>query len=658
MQKVLSLRKKSLLTLLLYLATAQGLVFLWLTPPWWHYDEPGHFEFAWELAHFDHWPQPGEIDLAMRRRIARSMLDYDWYHHYPHDQWPVLSRPEPPYIGPAPQYTPYPLYYLVVSLPLRAVGGWDPANQLRLARLVSVIMLVLTIGAAWGALGEVLPSGHPLRWLIPAFLASLPGFLDIMTSVNDDVGAALTGTLFVWASLRILRRGLNLRRLMALLTTAAAAFWTKNTTWPLLLTLPWTLYFGLPWRSRRLTWMGALIGIVLVLALVLRWDDPFLWFRGSGIQEGPIRIQTHQALLGEWAFFLAPQGPNIGQWIPVTTAPRLRGKPVTIGLWLWSDSPTKVSLPRLCVRSGCTQTRMVKVTTQPQFFSLTTTFPSGHYPRLVLPHAKASGKVYADGLLLVQGAFHGTPSLVLSQGDWLIWEGQTVPNVLRNASAERGGPRLHPAIQRRLMGKFPASLDLAIASLLDPLGSAPLHKDLIITLYRTFWGHLARNKVDLLGAPTLYRFLLLFTLAGLLGALVAAWQKRERLPWEMVVLLLLTLMGPWLTTYFRGLGTGGAVIPWARYASPAILPTALLLCSGWYFGLQRPGLSTARIVHLLLAFFLTLSVVGWASLIHYFYPDFRSWVFILLEIPLFLAILWALRHLTENLHLARQDSHK
>lgn len=416
MQKT-SFPPKGSLIILLFFTFLQGLAFLWLTPPWWHYDEPGHFEFAWELAHFDHWPEPGEIDPEMRRRIAQSMLDYDWYHHYPHDQWPDLSKPDPPYIGPAPQYTPYPLYYLVVSLPLRAVGDWSLANQLRVARLVSVVMLVLTVGAAWGALGELLPPQHPLRWLVPAFLASLPGFLDVMTAVSDDVGAALTGTILLWASLRILRRGLNFRRLAALLASGAAAFWTKNTTWPLLISIPWTVWFGLPWRSRRLPWIFVLVGGALSLALVFRWGDPALWYRVQGVQENPTRVHTVQPPLGEWAFYMSPKGSTIGQWIPEGTARQLRGKTVTIGLWLWAEAPTQTPLPRLCTRPGCTKTHTVQITSQPQFFTLTTTFPSGRYPRLILPRPQTPRNVFADGIILAKGTFSTTPQFDSPQGE-------------------------------------------------------------------------------------------------------------------------------------------------------------------------------------------------------------------------------------------------
>ncbi len=656
--------KRGLIILLLSVFV-QGLFYLYTTPPWWHYDEPGHFEFAWEIAHFDHWPKQGEIDLPMRRRIAQSLLDHDWYHNYPHDQWPDLSKSDTPFIGPAPQWTPYPLYYIIVSLPLRAAGGWRPALQLRLAQLVSLLMLIATVGAAWGALGEILPKEHPLRWLAPTFLACLPGFLDIMTAVSDDAGAALAGTLLIWAALRTTRRGLTPLRFLGLIAAAAAAFWTKNTTWPLLLIVPIALLFGLPWRSRRIPWALLLGSAFLALTWLVRWGDPAFWFhQGASL---PMRAQTEEAPWGTHAFRFAPREPTLTQWLPASTARHLEGKPVTIGIWLWSEKPTSVSLPKLCThKGGCTKTRAVKIGAQPHFFAIQTTMPSGKYPRLLLPvDNKTQGEIYADGVVLVEGTLDAqTPPTLSADGKTVRWNGQTLSNAVRNPSAEHGWFYLNPVLHKYLDGKFPALIDIAFAAFLDPWGTATYQKALYTTLYRTFWGRLARNKADLLGGTPLYRFLLLFSLAGALGAFLAAWWYRKMLPWTESLLLTIGLILPWGLTILRGLGTAGNVIPWARYASAGILPTALFLVSGWYFwlkkGLPRVGITIQQDVTGLLAFFLTIGVIGWLSLLNYFYPHLRSWIFILLYLPLFLALAQAARHLKPFLedHTTDQGSNK
>src|SRR5512135_2782147 len=67
------------LSTLLLLGLAQGLVCMAVIPAWWHYDEPGHFEYVWLVAHSRTWPVEGQYDQAMRREMAVSMLDDGWY---------------------------------------------------------------------------------------------------------------------------------------------------------------------------------------------------------------------------------------------------------------------------------------------------------------------------------------------------------------------------------------------------------------------------------------------------------------------------------------------------------------------------------------------------------------------------------------------------
>lgn len=40
-------------------------------------------------------------------------------------------------------------------------------------------------------LQELVSDGHVLRWMAPLSLVLLPGFTDLMTSVNNDVGAVV-----------------------------------------------------------------------------------------------------------------------------------------------------------------------------------------------------------------------------------------------------------------------------------------------------------------------------------------------------------------------------------------------------------------------------------------------------------------------------------
>src|SRR3954468_13959322 len=84
------------LTLVLLIALCQGVLYLCLQPPWQHYDEPTHFEYAWLIAHHPGLPTFGAVDQAARRDIAASMIQYDFFRNIP---WPALLTNGPIEIG-------------------------------------------------------------------------------------------------------------------------------------------------------------------------------------------------------------------------------------------------------------------------------------------------------------------------------------------------------------------------------------------------------------------------------------------------------------------------------------------------------------------------------------------------------------------------------
>ena len=65
--------------LILLLGLLQSIIFAFVIPPWWHYDEPGHFEYAWLAANLPAWPKIRQYDQAMRVEMANSLEQYGWY---------------------------------------------------------------------------------------------------------------------------------------------------------------------------------------------------------------------------------------------------------------------------------------------------------------------------------------------------------------------------------------------------------------------------------------------------------------------------------------------------------------------------------------------------------------------------------------------------
>jgi len=176
MQQFLSiLFTKYRLQLILLVALINGLAYLTFVPPWQHYDEPGHFEYAWLAANLDHWPQAGEYNQHMRREVAASMIEHDFYRGMP-GLPNLLEVNKPVEIGIA-QTGDLPAYYFLASIPLRILKYTDITWQLYSARLVSVLLFVFTIWLAFKTSTLIFGEDHPLGWMVPLFMAFLPAFL-------------------------------------------------------------------------------------------------------------------------------------------------------------------------------------------------------------------------------------------------------------------------------------------------------------------------------------------------------------------------------------------------------------------------------------------------------------------------------------------------
>lgn len=83
------------------------------------------------------------------------------------------------------------------------------ALAMHLARLLSVALGAVTLWAAWRLGLEVFPERPAVGLTAAAFLASLPGFLFISGSVNNDNAAGAAGALMVLLCAATLRRGLR-----------------------------------------------------------------------------------------------------------------------------------------------------------------------------------------------------------------------------------------------------------------------------------------------------------------------------------------------------------------------------------------------------------------------------------------------------------------
>lgn len=590
----------TILAIILVVGLANSLVYLLLVPPWQHYDEPSHFEVAWLAAHLGKIPQTGDFDSQLGRVVIESMYANHFYGDAP---TPVFQTGQEVRIPGYSQLDEPPAYYLLASLPLRLARSAGIEVQLRAARAVSLLLFLLTILVAWGIACELTRPGHPLRWMVPLSLALLPGLTDLMTAVNNDVGAVAFVSFFLWGSVRLIRRGYSILDLLWVLASAGLCLFTKSTAFYALILLPLALILPLArGRLRWLTWGVLAAGVVAAILASLGWGDAALWGR-STLQAEPTRVKSPQAPLGEHAFQIEVL-PGITSELDFQLhqlldlpANSLQGKQITMGAWIWASSPNQASTPVFNTFNGSQGLRqVVAINETPVFFAFTAQIP-GDAQRNWLTLSPLVNKLeapvtfYYDGLVVLEGSWplDQPPSFDNSDGRTGEWGGERFTNLVRNPSAESAWLRLKPWVDRIGRRVLPDpgvnTPSVTMYYFLDWAGSRLIQANAISHLFRTYWARFGWGHVPLLQGWS-YWIVLAFTVVGVIGAVVAVWRLRRKIPWNVAVFLGFALLGTWTMTIGRGsnypVHLRPIYFPTARYAYPVVLPSMLLLNLGWY----------------------------------------------------------------------------
>lgn len=582
------------LALILLVAALHGLVYIFLMPPWQHHDEPKHFERVWLTANRGLRVEPQDHDPWLDQQVVRSMVDNGFYARS--DYRPDPNDPEIR-IGGYDQSGEKPLYYWLASLPVGLMKDAPIERQLLAGRFVSWFFFLVTIVAAWGFAGEVFTAENPLRWMLPLALALLPGFVDLMTAVNNDTAAVAAASLFLWCGVATLRRGLSLPRLIALGLTSVLVFLSKTTAWVVLPALPLMLLFGIVrGAQRRHAWAILGVGMVVGAAGLLRWDGASDWAY-STTQPAAVRQPTDQMVLGEWAFMVSMRYPRLPQYhytiyqvIPPQQVRQLRGKTVTVGAWMWASEPVEAYSPRLdvIVRSHW---QKVPLDQTPRFVAFHMEVPTeavrGFLALDPYPDPAFKGRVYYEGVVMAEGTFplDQTPYYYDPRGERGEWDGQPFQNLVRNASAEKAGLRLLPQLDQRLASFLPQNTrpNMVIASFQDWEATSEFYRNTAYFLVQTFWARLGWSHVTLL-LPVAYLALLWLTLFGLLGAGIAWFRARREADHTLMLILLGIALLSWLSTLTRGVvtwGSAGGYLPAARHSFPVMVPTMSALLIGW-----------------------------------------------------------------------------
>jgi hypothetical protein len=255
-------RAAGVLPVLLMLTLLHGLLYLLIVPPWQHYDEPTHFEYARLIALWDRQPAFDESDLATSREIADSMYRFRF--------WQLGARPNllgtvAPNLGYNEKAHP-PLYYSVAAVPVRWLQFSAIETQLYAARLVAVGLYLLIVASAWRIATILAPDQPTLQIAATVILILIPAFADQMSAVNNDSLVNFSITAMLLGCVLLIRDGLRPVPLLLAVLSLAAAVFTKRTALvgvlPFGLALLWSLH------RRPLRWW-VLPACVAVLGLAL-----------------------------------------------------------------------------------------------------------------------------------------------------------------------------------------------------------------------------------------------------------------------------------------------------------------------------------------------------------------------------------------------------
>jgi hypothetical protein len=607
--------------LLAALALIHALLFAWLVPAWQAPDEPTLFEYAALVARLGRVPTTADSDPALERQIVDSLVRQRFFEYLtgqaaPHPPRSLDDVREvfflPRQVGSDP-----PLYFLIASLPLRALAAWPIETQLLALRLLNALMVVGATLCAYSAARELCDHRPPTMdgdgggdghvggdgGTVPQVLAarnmdrgfqspmlnaqysiSLPLAAGLLVALHpmfvfagvgagNDGLANLIGAALCWAALRAAHLGLSLRRAASLLALALLGLLTKRTLLPPALLLAsiggWlTLRHLARRRASRFVRLG--FGGALLAALVLAVGGVLAGERSAGAAEW---VDTATFLdaprtataptTGRPALELQP-GSGAAQALPGVGAEWAQNQELRLSAHVWTSDG--VGRGRVAIDVGWATTEIpFKAGARGRIVTVQTFIPL-FCPYVMVSIRSDEGTIYADQLSAESGRRPGFN--LLANGD------------ARILATNPDGPRARLTRYLRLRELV---WIWRSGRLLEP---PPLGWGLARIFFVSFWGEFGYMSVPLVGTQPWDPWegaLWLVCAGGLLGMI--GWLARGgRPPWRrravalLFALIVAGLLFPLLNAYTQ---TRDQVIQQGRYLFPALAPIAILLALGW-----------------------------------------------------------------------------
>lgn len=607
------------LPFILGITLVNGLLYLFLVPPWQGPDEHTHFAYVVLLDRYDLDHDKLQqlyfdnkiVDEALVESVTNSMDRYDFTRHF-------RGHPAPgaPTDAGATIYWSLgkpPAYYWLGAIALRTarVLGIDadpytkPITVLLLLRGVSLALGLAAVALAWLFARIVSARGHGwLNLLLPLTIALLPTHTFDAIAVDNDVLAEVAVSAVIVVLAALLRwpggwRGIALAALATLL--AFGSLLTKPTaaaSLPLL-ALGLLIWVGLlangalqrraearaGGRSRAMSVSvpAALLGLLTVVALgaLLLAYEPQNQAAGWVSSRWPLqrmpRVETPTAHDGRFVLALGPQGRQPTMAYQVLLLPTYHpAMTVTVDGWTRmaiAAPPLEVPTATLRIEAGgfimARSELLLNQADDWRPISATAHIEAG-MQQVVLRISAGNQQTEFDDF-----------SLKVDVGT-VPWHDPIFQPVLINPSAESGSWGLRPELENRL----PSGL-VALAETLpnpQPFDKLALWGAYANGQYESFWGDFGWLSIPL--PDPLYTLLAIILVIAAVGLVVRAVRRSDHWDWAdwLGLVSLLALVATIAATYAwqtMGLATRSLTADLAgRYLFVLIVPIVWLLLTG------------------------------------------------------------------------------
>ena len=419
-------------------------------------------------------------------------------------------------------------------------------------RSFTVFIHVLFLLATFATLHELFPKHRELALLATGFAALIPSFSDIMSGVNLDAPAALTGALIAYTSARVIRRGITFSLLCAVVAEVIIGYALKGTVWPLFLLLIFSFVVQLPAQHRKtlILLVGSVASTALILLVVFSAGSGVAnWFyplprsvpalllpnqttQSSVTGDRSLETTSHDyKIFRDVGFVTSPptgkdsSSESIIQILPEQTVNRLRGKKISFGVWArTAEHGATVYQPYCQIDRADVLKRDAQLNSQWQFLSAVYDIPlNATHITCALGVPSKDGVAWYDGMILAEGEFANDGLVYYLNSNALsgTWGGRPFINLLRNPSAEQSWLQVDPFLG------YPFPVNQRIVSFLswELTGSSWLN--MMRWSFVSFWATFGGEQPGL--SPRQMIPLAILTMVALAGI---AWMMIYDLPRE------------------------------------------------------------------------------------------------------------------------------